>query len=111
MLLLLRNRWALPCSSVVLAAFKVIQEPVPALGEWAFTSDCKATLALAPASRVLAVTVGRKAILGPVSVWRVPAVMVDHRSIRNIRRVSDLAAVDLPVLVAVDRWLARAALL
>ena len=53
------------------------------------------------------VTLGRKAILGLVSGWRVPA---DRRVIRDIRRVSDLAVVDLPVLAVVDRRPARAAL-
>ena len=55
----------------------------------------------------MVVTVGRKAILGLVSGWRVPA---DRRAIRDIRRVSDLAAVDLLVLAVVDRRPARAAL-
>ena len=70
--------------------------------------DCKATPVLVPESQVLVATVGRKAILGLVSGWRVPA---DRRAIRDIRRVSDLAAVDLPVLAVVDRQPARAALL
>ena len=71
------------------------------------TLDCKATPVLAPESRALEVTLGRKAILGLVSGWRVPA---DRRAIRDTRRVLDLAVLDLPVLVAVDRWPARAAL-
>ena len=70
------------------------------------TLDCKATPVLAPESRAL-VTAGRKAILGAVSVRQVPA---ERRAIRDIRRVSDLAAVDLPVLAVVDRRPARAAL-
>ena len=48
------------------------------------TLDCKATPVLAPESRAL-VTVGRKAILGAVSVRQVPA---ERRAIRDIRRVS-----------------------
>ena len=73
------------------------------------TLDCKATPVRAPESRALVFTVGRKAILGLVSGWQVPA---DRRAIRDIWRVSDLAAVDLPVLAVavVDRRLARAAL-
>ena len=70
------------------------------------TLDCKATPVLAPESRALEVTLGRKAIPGLVSGWRVPA---DRRAIRDIRQVLDLAAVDLPV-AAVDRRPARAAL-
>ena len=70
------------------------------------TLDCKATPVLAPESRAL-VTVGRKAILGAVSVRQVPA---ERRAIRDIRRVSDLAAVDLLVLTVVDRRPARVAL-
>ena len=70
------------------------------------TLDCKATPVLAPESRAL-VTVGRKAILGAASVRQVPA---ERRVIRDIRRVSDLAAVDLPVVAMVDRRPARAAL-
>ena len=68
--------------------------------------DCKATPVLAPESRAL-VTVGRKAILGAVSVRQVPA---DRRAIRDIRRVSDLAVVDLLVLAVVDRRPGRVAL-
>lgn len=67
------------------------------------TLDCKATPVLAPESRAL-VTVGRKAILGAVSVRQVPA---ERRAIRDTRWV-----VDLPVLAVavVDRRPARAAL-
>ena len=74
---------------------------------WAVTLDCKATPVLAPESRVLMVTEGHKAILGPVSVWQV---LADRRAIRDIRQVSDLAVVDLPVLAVVDRLPARTAL-
>ena len=81
--------------------------PVPESWAWAVTLDCKATPVLAPESWALVVTVGHKAILGPVSVWQVPA---ERRAIRDIRRVSDLAAVDLPVLAVVDRRPAKAAL-
>ena len=81
--------------------------PAPESWAWAVTLDCKATPVLAPESRALEVTLGRKAILGLVSGWRVPA---DRRAIQDIRRVLDLAAVDLPVLAAVDRRPARAAL-
>ena len=70
------------------------------------TLVCKATPVLALESRAL-VTVGHKAILGAVSVRQVPA---ERRAIRDIRRVSDLAAVDLPVVAMVDRRPARAAL-
>lgn len=54
------------------------------------TLDCKATPVLAPESRAL-VTVGRKAILGAVSVRQVPA---ERRAIRDIRRVLAVAVVD-----------------
>ena len=63
------------------------------------------------ASRVLVVTAGRKVIPEPIPVWRVLVVMVGRRAIWDIRRVSDLAAVDLPVLAVVDRRPVRAALL
>ena len=60
--LLLRNRWALPCSSVMLAVCKVIPEPMPELWAWAVMLDCKVTLAFVLVSQVLGVMVGSKVI-------------------------------------------------
>ena len=95
----------------MLWAIKVILVPVPELRVWTVMLDWKITPVLILALWILAVMVGRKVISEPISVWRVLAAMVGCRVIQDIRRVSNLVAVDLPVLTVADRQPARAVLL